>query len=112
MEALTTVLYVLVVIVCLALIGLILIQPSKGGGFGSALGGNVIGESVFGAYAGSHLTKLTVVLTTVLFVLTIFLAALVGRGSGGDSSIMDAEPDEISVTAPVAVPAPEALPQQ
>jgi len=78
MEPLTTVLYVLVAIVSFALIGLILIQPSKGGGFGASFGG-VVGESVFGAYAGSHLTKLTVILTTVLFVLTLFLAALVGR---------------------------------
>ena len=77
METWTTVLYVLVGIVCVALIGLVLIQPSKSGGFGS--GGSAMGESVFGAYAGSHLTKLTVIFTAILFVLTLILAAFVGR---------------------------------
>ena len=77
METWTSILYVLVAVVSIALIGLVLIQPSKSGGFGS--GGVAMGESVFGAYAGSHLTKLTVIFTTVLFVLTLFLAALVGR---------------------------------
>lgn len=47
---------------------------------GAAFGG--IGQSVFGAQAGSHLTKLTVVFITVFFVLTLALAFLVGHKSG------------------------------
>ena len=47
----TVVIYVMVVIVSVALIGLILLQPAKGGGLGASFGG-VAGESVFGAYAG------------------------------------------------------------
>lgn len=79
MAVLVVLLYTLVVLVALLLIGLILIQPSKGGGMGSAFGG--LGESVFGAQAGSHLTKATVVMTSVFFVLALTLATLIGRGA-------------------------------
>jgi preprotein translocase subunit SecG len=79
MGVVTVVLYTLVIIVALLLIGLVLIQQSKGGGFGGAFGG--VGESVFGAHAGSHLTKLTVILTTSFFVLTLLLAVIVGHSS-------------------------------
>jgi preprotein translocase subunit SecG len=78
MAVLVIILYTIVVLVALLLIGLILIQPSKSGGIGAAFGG--IGESVFGAQAGSHLTKATVVLTTVFFVLALTLATMIGRG--------------------------------
>lgn len=79
MDVITVILYTLVIIVALLLIGLVLIQQSKGGGFGGAFGG--VGESVFGAHAGSHLTKLTVILTTSFFVLTLLLAVIVGHSS-------------------------------
>lgn len=77
MEIVIAVLYTVVIIVALLLIGLILIQQSKSGGFGSTFGG--VGESVFGAQAVNHLSKLTVILTTVFFVLTLLLAALSGQ---------------------------------
>ncbi len=78
MATLTVFLYALVVVVALLLIGIIMIQPSKSGGMGAAFGG--IGESVFGGQAGSHLTKATVVMTAVFFVLTLILASLIGHG--------------------------------
>ena len=49
--------------------GIVLIQPAKSGGMGAAFGG--IGASVFGGKAGSHLTKATVVMTALFFVLTL-----------------------------------------
>ena len=79
-DILTNVRYTAVVIVSFLLICLVLVQPSKSGGMGAAFGG--IGQSVFGAQAGSHLTKLTVVFITVFFVLTLALAFLVGHKSG------------------------------
>ncbi len=85
MDVITVVLYTLVIIVALLLIGLVLIQQSKGGGFGGSFGG--VGESVFGAHAGSHLTKLTVILTTSFFVLTLLLAVIVGHRSRGRSVV-------------------------
>ena len=50
---LSVILYTAVVLIALLLIGLVLVQPSKGGGFGSAFGG--VGESVFGAQAMGQL---------------------------------------------------------
>ena len=78
MSTLTVFLYALVVVVSLLLIGIILIRPSKSGGMGAAFGG--VGESVFGGQAGSHLTRATVVMTAVFFLLTLVLASLIGHG--------------------------------
>ena len=66
MSILEVSLYAVIFIVALLLIVLILIQPSKSGGMGAAFGG--IGESVFGGKAGSHLTKTTVIMTTIFFI--------------------------------------------
>ena len=62
LSVLSIIIYALVVLIAVLLIALILVQPSKSGGFGSAFGG--LGESVFGAHAMSHLSKLTVILIT------------------------------------------------
>ena len=90
MSGLTVFLYVLVVIAAVLLIGLILLQPAKSGGMGAAFGG--VGESVFGGKAGSHLTKATVYLTAIFFIIALALAALIGRGvriSGAADSTVD-----------------------
>lgn len=78
-EVVSTFLYVAVVLIAVLLIGLVLVQPSKGGGLGSAFGG--IGESVFGAQAMSQLSKVTVVLLSLFFVLTLILAVMTGHRS-------------------------------
>jgi len=105
MSIIVVFLYALVVVVSLLLIGLVLIQPAKSGGMGAAFGG--IGESVFGGKAGSHLTKATVVMTALFFVLTLALAALIGHGvklSGGEaaavSASLSAQPAKAAETAP------------
>jgi preprotein translocase subunit SecG len=108
MEVLMTILYALVIVVALLLAILILIQPSKSGGFGTVFGG--VGESVFGARAGSHLTKATVVLTVIFFVLALTLAALIGHSRSGKSLVMEVadEPAAAVEKAPAAKPAAEA----
>lgn len=111
MGVITVVLYVVVVIVALLLIGLILIQQSKGGGFGASFGG--IGESVFGAHAGSHLTKLTVVMTTLFFLLTLILAVIVGRrgteqGISGLATEFESRSSKSEAAMPPETPAPTA----
>ena len=83
-EVVSTILYVAVVLIAILLICLVLVQPSKGGGFGSAFGG--IGESVFGAQAMSQLSKVTVVLLTLFFVLTLILAVMTGHRSKAAST--------------------------
>ena len=99
MPVLTVLLYVVIFIVALLLIALILLQPSKSGGMGAAFGG--IGESVFGGKAGSHLTKSTVVLTAVFFIVALILAAVIGFGSGRDG---DALQEKLAAKADAAAP--------
>lgn len=95
MGVLTVILYALVVLTGLLLTGLILIQPSKGGGMGSAFGG--VGESVLGAHAGSHLTKATVWMTAIFFIIALVLATLIGHGYRGKDELsgIDAEVSKI-----------------
>ena len=94
-------LYALIVIISVLLIGIILIQPSKSGGMGAAFGG--VGESVFGAQAGSHLTKATVVMTAVFLALSLILAALIGHGwDNEESKGVDALVEASAKTAPAA----------
>ena len=88
MSTLATILNTLVVILAVLLIALILVQPSKsGGGFGSAFGG--LGESVFGAQAMSHLSKLTVWCISIFFVLTLASAIVAGHMRSADSSVVE-----------------------
>ena len=90
MSTLATILNTLVVILAVLLIALILVQPSKsGGGFGSAFGG--LGESVFGAQAMSHLSKLTVWCISIFFVLTLASAIIAGHMQTADKSVVEGE---------------------
>ena len=88
MSTFATILNTLVVILAVLLIALILVQPSKsGGGFGSAFGG--LGESVFGAQAMSHLSKLTVWCISIFFVLTLTSAIIAGHMKSADTSVVE-----------------------
>ena len=90
MSTLATILNTLVVILAVLLIALILVQPSKsGGGFGSAFGG--LGESVFGAQAMSHLSKLTVWCISIFFILTLASAIVAGHMQTADTSVVEEE---------------------
>ncbi|MBR4253496.1 MAG: preprotein translocase subunit SecG [Lentisphaeria bacterium] len=90
MSTLATILNTLVVILAVLLIALILVQPSKsGGGFGSAFGG--LGESVFGAQAMSHLSKLTVWCISIFFILTLASAIVAGHMRTADTSVVEEE---------------------
>jgi preprotein translocase subunit SecG len=111
MSILATILNTLVVILAVLLIALILVQPTKsGGGFGSAFGG--LGESVFGAQAMSHLSKLTVWCISIFFVLTLASAIVAGHirpdsgsiaiGSSDDSSTAQAGDAAASQTGDAA----------
>ena len=107
MSILTVFLYALVVVLALLLIGIVLIQPAKSGGMGAAFGG--IGESVFGAKAGSHLTKATVIMTTLFFALALALAVIIGRGwyknKGGVGAKLEEETNTAAASNASATPA-------
>jgi len=70
-------------IVCLLLIGLVLIQRSKGQGTGLSFGGGA--ESVFGTQTGNILTRATVVLAILFLVITTAFTVLRPRGKAGTS---------------------------
>lgn len=92
------------VIVGLMLIGIILIQKSKGQGMGTAFGGGM-GESLFGSQVGNVLTKITVVLALIFMVNSTFLAFMKSSGRRRDISVTD------RIDAPAATPAPSPAPQ-
>lgn len=84
MQVLIIVLYTAVVIVAVMLIGLILIQQSKGG-LGGSFGS--MSESVLGAHATTHLKKATVWLIGIFMVLTLSLAIISGRAEKETSTV-------------------------
>lgn len=103
----STILLIIFLIVTLALIGVILVQRSEGGGLGigSSQGmGNFMG----GRGTANLLTRTTAILGTIFFVMALALA-LLHRGTSQQSrSILDVAPPPAS-TAP-AVPALPAVP--
>ncbi|MGD9873450.1 MAG: preprotein translocase subunit SecG [Kiritimatiellia bacterium] len=96
---------------CLLLIGLILLQKSKGGGLGGAFGGGM-GETLFGSRAGNVLTKGTIILGIIFMANTVVLAVMFsGRR---ETSLMQSLPMS---AAPIqaqqqAAPAPQTAPMQ
>lgn len=104
----SAIIYAAVVLIAVLLIVLVLVQPSKGGGFGSAFRG--VGESVFGAQAMGQLSKLTIVLLTLFFVLTLALAVLTGHKAAANKSLLAKEvPGSLKAPAKPEVNAPAAL---
>ena len=66
-------LYVVEVVVCLLLAGIVLLQKPKEGGLGGVIGGGMA-EAAFGADAGNVLIKGTIILGTVFLLNTLALA--------------------------------------
>ena len=104
----TTVLLVLFLLITLALIGVILVQRSEGGGLGigSSQG---MGSFMSGRGTANLLTRTTAILGTAFFVLALALAML-GKGQQPRGSILDA-PGAAAPSAPApAMPALPAVP--
>ncbi|MCS6891210.1 MAG: preprotein translocase subunit SecG [Rhodovarius sp.] len=97
----STLLIVLHLFVTLALIGVILVQRSEGGGLGigSSQG---IGAFMSGRGTANLLTRTTAILATAFFVLSLALA-VIDRGRAQQRSLLDAPPP---APAAPAVPAP------
>ncbi|WP_135466581.1 preprotein translocase subunit SecG [Crenalkalicoccus roseus] len=98
-----TILLILHLFVTLALIAVVLLQRSEGGGLGigSSQG---MGAFMTGRGTANLLTRTTAVLGTLFFLLALALA-LLGRGTVQPRSILDAPPP--AATAPAAPqPAP------
>ena len=100
-----TVLLIVHLFVTLALIGVVLLQRSEGGGLGvgssQGMGGFMTGRGT-----ANLLTRTTAVLGTAFFALSLTLAIL-GRGTAGPRSILEAPPPAATAPAlPATPPAP------
>jgi preprotein translocase subunit SecG len=113
----TTVLLLIHLFVTIALIGVVLIQRSEGGGLGigSSQG---MGSFMTGRGTANLLTRTTAILGTVFFVLSMTLA-LMNRGTAGIGRSLLAAPPPPAATAPAstapaggapAIPAEPAVP--
>lgn len=100
-------------LVCLALMGVILIQSGKGGGLaGGAFGGAT--QTVFGGRgATDFITKATIYLGIIFFVTSVALAKMSSMSGGGGKSVMQetnrkatATQQQVPGRAPASVPAP------
>lgn len=96
------------ILVCLALIGLVLLQRSEGGALG--MGGGGSGNFMSARGAGDFLSRFTWILGGVFFALSLTITLVSGRVSGGSAvdrlDIESLDPTQLN-TAPV-VPAPAA----
>ncbi len=110
------VLLVLHVFVTVALIGVVLIQRSEGGGLGLG-GGQGMGSFMTGRGTANLLTRTTAILGTAFFVLSLTLALLYkGSNTNNNAAILNgpSTPAAPSAPAPSAPPAPSlpsSLPQ-
>ncbi len=104
----TTVLLVLFLLVTLALIGVILVQRSEGGGLGigSSQG---MGSFMTGRGTANLLTRTTAILGTAFMALALVLAML-GKGQAPRGSILDAAPPAATAPAAPAAPAAPSVP--
>ncbi|MDD4871047.1 MAG: preprotein translocase subunit SecG [Kiritimatiellae bacterium] len=97
MEILRYFLLFVEVVTCLLLVGVILLQKTKGQGLGMAFGAGV-GEALFGAQAGNVLTKTTVVLAVIFLLNTTILSLLGASHRSSGKSVAD----RIPITKPVS----------
>ncbi|CAH2599792.1 Preprotein translocase subunit SecG (TC 3.A.5.1.1) [Rhodovastum atsumiense] len=105
----TTVLLLIHLFVTIALIGVVLIQRSEGGGLGVGTSQGM-GAFMSGRGTANLLTRTTAILATIFFVLSLVLA-LLNKGTTVRRSILDTPP----ATAPApggapALPAPGTAP--
>jgi len=99
----STILLVIHLFVTLALIGVVLLQRSEGGGLGVG-NSQGMGSLMGGRGTANLLTRTTAVLGALFFVLSLTLA-LLGRGAGPARSLLDAPPPA-ATTLPATPPAP------
>jgi len=110
----TTVLLILHLFVTLALIGIVLIQRSEGGGLGIGTSQGM-GGFMSGRGTANLLTRTTAVLATLFMALALALALLNRGGGRGGHSLLDVPPPPASLTlapTPKAAPTPKTAPAE
>ena len=100
-----TILLLLFLLVTLALIGVVLIQRSEGGGLG--LGASQgMGSFMSGRGTANLLTRTTAILATLFFALALALAWIDRGGASSNSSILNVSPPTTVSPAPAKPSAP------
>ena len=89
-----TVLIVIHLLIVLALVGVVLVQRSEGGGLGIGGGG---GNMMATRGSGNALTRITGILAAAFFLTSLSLGVL-ARYEGGSSDILDRIPTELQGT--------------
>jgi preprotein translocase subunit SecG len=103
---LNTVLLIIHLFVTIALIGVVLIQRSEGGGLGIGTSQGM-GSFMSGRGTANLLTRTTAVLAAIFMSLSLTLALLNRGASGPTGSILDtAPPVQTSTPAPAPTPPP------
>ncbi len=92
-----TVLLVIHLLICIAMVGLILLQKSEGGALGIG-GGNAMGGLVSSRGAGNLLTRGTTLLAAAFFATSMILALMASHRE--DRPLLEDSP----LTAPAAAP--------
>ena len=108
MNILVTLLTIFDVLIALLIIALVLVQQSKsGGGLGTTFGGGG-SDSLFGAHASTHLSRLTVVFATIFLVVTLALAIISSQRAkysnlSDINSMLLSSPAKTEASMPIAV---------
>ncbi|WP_337995617.1 preprotein translocase subunit SecG [Oleispirillum naphthae] len=109
-----TVVLVIHLLLTIALVGLVLLQKSEGGGLATGGGASGGGNFLSGRAAGNLLTKATVVLAVCFMVTSILLAVMATLRSRGEEDLLKAlmapQPAQPTATAPAKSPAAPAAP--
>ena len=105
-----TVLLAIHLLITIAMVAIILIQRSEGGGMG--LGGGTMGGLMSARGTSNLLTHVTAILAGSFFVTSLGLAILASHNTSQDRSILDKLPDvapaqTIPQSAPQTLPAAE-----
>jgi preprotein translocase subunit SecG len=96
----TTLVIILHLTVCVALILMILLQTGKGADIGAVFGGGS-SHTVFGSTgAASFLSKVTIAAAVTFMVTSIVLSYFSGRGAAVQRSIMEGKPAPVAPARP------------
>ncbi len=99
-----TILIVLYVLICVALIVVVLLQSGRGGGLAGIFGSGGGGQTIFGARTGDIMTKSTTVLAICFMLFSLVLAFLSAQKTSSLTREIEAAGMEMPAS-PEAIPA-------
>jgi preprotein translocase subunit SecG len=106
-ENMQNVIIVIHLIIVVALVGVVLLQRSEGGGLGMGSGGGGAGGFMTGRGQANALTRATAILAGAFFLTSIILAVMATRGRV-QRSIIDGAPTQSAPATPTGPSAPNA----